>query len=407
MADPLTADMLTAAQAATRLGVSRPTLYAYVSRGLLRAQPAGDGRGSRYLAAEVDRLALTRIRGRRPKEIAKATLDWGLPVLESAITLIQNGRLYYRGHDALDLAARASVEEVAGLLWQVPSSGAVLADAFSGPAPAPAPAFAAARAAFHGRRAEEALLPLLALASDDADTAIWQRAPGRLAQGAAALVRLLTACLLGTAPDAAPIHRQCAKAWGLDKEGAELVRMALVLCADHELNASNFTARCVASTGASLRAAVLGGLAALGGPRHGGLTARVEALWDEVGADGDTAGRLRQRLARGEDIPGYGHPLYPAGDPRAAALLARILPQRPAWAVVMEQTQRLVGQPPVIDTALVALRRHLRLQPGSAFGLFALGRSLGWIAHALEQRADAQLIRPRALYTGPRPAPKP
>ncbi|MDG3441424.1 citrate synthase family protein [Nitrospirillum amazonense] len=395
------ADLLTAAQAATRLGVSRQTLYAYVSRGLLRAQPDGDTRESRYLAAEVDRLALTRIRGRRPKDIAKATLDWGLPVLESAITLIQDGHLYYRGRDAVDLAARASVEEVAGLLWRVAPE-----EAFGGPLPQPAQAFAVAQAAFHGRRAEEALLPLLALASEDADTAAWQRAPGRLAQGAAALVRLLTACLLGTAPAAGPIHKQCAQAWKLDKDGAELVRMALVLCADHELNASNFTARCIASTDASLRAAVIGGLAALGGPRHGGLTARVEALWDEVGADGETAARLRQRLARGEDIPGYGHPLYPTGDPRAAALLGRILPLRPTWAVVQAQTQRLVGQPPVIDTALVALRRHLGLPRGAAFGLFALGRSLGWIAHALEQRADAQLIRPRALYTGLRPGPE-
>ncbi|WP_044559910.1 citrate synthase family protein [Azospirillum sp. B4] len=392
------ADLLTAAQAATRLGVSRPTLYSYVSRGLLRAHTDGDTRESRYLAAEVDRLALSRTRGRRPKDIAKATLDWGLPVLESAITLIQDGHLYYRGQDATALASRATVEEVAGLLWQVPAQ-----EAFGAPAPTPAPAFAAAQAAFRGRRAEEALLPLLALGSEDADTAAWQRAPGRLALGAAALVRLLTACLLGTAPSAAPIHTQCAKAWALDKEGADLVRMALVLCADHELNASNFTARCVASTGASLRAAVLGGLAALSGTRHGGLTARVEALWDEVGADGETAGRLRRRLARGEDIPGHGHPLYPAGDPRATALLSRIRPHRPAWAVVMEQAQRLVGQPPTIDFALVALRRHLDLPPGSAFGLFALGRSLGWIAHALEQRADAQLIRPRALYTGPRP----
>ncbi|MBB6250141.1 citrate synthase family protein [Nitrospirillum iridis] len=391
-------DLLTAAQAATRLGVSRPTLYAYVSRGLLQAQPAPDTRESRYLAAEVERLALSRVRGRRPRDIAKATLDWGLPVMESAITLIRDGRLQYRGHDVPTLAARATVEEVAGLLWQVPPR-----EAFGTPAPLVPPAFAAAQAAFHGRRAEEALLPLLALASEDADTALWQRGPGRPAQGAAALVRLLTACLLGTAPGDAPIHTQCATAWNLDQDGAELVRMALALCADHELNASSFTARCVASTGASLRAAVLAGLAALSGPRHGGLTARVEALWDEVGADGGTAARLRQRLARGDDIPGYGHPLYPAGDPRATALLAHILPQRPAWAVVMEQAQRLVGQPPTIDHALVVLRRHLGLPPGSAFGLFALGRSLGWIAHALEQRADAHLIRPRALYTGPQP----
>jgi citrate synthase len=250
---------------------------------------------------------------------------------------------------------------------------------------------------------EQTLLPLFTVASEDTATAAWQHSPERLAAGCGALLRLLAACLLGTMPDTEPIHVQCARAWDLDAQGADLVRAALVLCADHELNASGFTARCVASTGASLRAAVVGGLAALTGGRHGGTTARVEALWDEL-AGADTPVRLRQRLARGESLPGFGHHLYPEGDVRAALLLGW-LPRHGAAAALATEVMALTGHAPSVDFALVALRRHLRLPPGSAFGLFALGRCAGWLAQALEQRATRQIIRPRAAYTGPRPIP--
>jgi len=392
---------LTSEQAALRLGISRQTLYAYVSRGLLRAQPSENPRESRYLADDVEQLARQRTRGRKPKEVAKATLSWGLPVLESAITLIEHGQLFYRGRNAISLATSNTVETVAALLWQCPLSAAF----GEGHAPAPA-TLSMMQSSYAGRRAEESLLPLFTIASEDAPTALWQKAPERLAEGCGALVRLLMACLLGTAPSPAPIHEQCAQAWRLDRAGADLVRMALILCADHELNASSFTARCVASTGASVRAAIVGGLAALTGGQHGGTTARVEALWDEV-ADTEVALKLQQRLARGEDLPGFGHHLYPAGDARAAALLARILPEHAPWQAFVEAGSALVGQAPSIDFALVALRRHLQLPVGAAFGLFALGRSLGWIAHALEQRENHRLIRPRAAYVGPSPSATP
>lgn len=388
---------LTAAQTAERLGVSRATLYAYVSRGLLHAHPGPTPRESRYALADVEQLAGQRKRGRKPREVAKATLSWGLPVLESAITLIEDGQLYLRGARIDTLAASGSAEAVAALLWQCSEASAFTAQ----PPPSP-PLLALGQAHLASLRPEESLLPLFTMASEDGPTAPWQTSPERLAQGCGALVRLLAACLLGKAPASAPLHVQCAAAWGLDDQGADLVRMALVLCADHELNASGFTARCVASTGASLRAAVVGGLAALTGGLHGGATARVEALWHELGHA--PAQALRQRLARGEALPGFGHHLYPEGDVRARMLLDRILPAQPDWAGWIDDARGLVGQYPSLDLALVAVRRHLGLPPGSAYGLFALGRSLGWIAHALEQRSGKALIRPRAAYTGPRPA---
>jgi len=398
---------LSSAEAAQLLGVSRQTLYAYVSRGLLTAELPEGQRESRYLASDVAQLASNRRRGRRPKDVAKATLNLGLPVLESAITLIEDGRLFYRGVDAVDLARTQTVEEVAGHLWQFEP-----AMAFTATRPVPPALLATIRPSFTSRRAEESLLPLFTLASDDGETAAWQQAPDRLAEGCGQLVRLLAACLLGTEPDTRPLHLQCAAAWNIsDGDGADLIRMAMILCADHELNASGFTARCIASTGASLRAAVIGGLAALTGGRHGGMTARVEALFDEMRWDGrDTDSRARdhpgirriaERLARGEDLPGFGHPLYPRGDVRAIALLERILPHHPAWQGMITAAIDLTGQRPSVDFALVALRRHLALPVGAAFGLFALGRALGWLAHALEQRADPHVIRPRAAYIGP------
>ncbi|RQS94484.1 citrate synthase family protein [Burkholderia contaminans] len=385
---------LNSTEAAARLGVSRQTLYAYVSRGLLRAEPGGSHRESRYLAADVDRLADQRARGRKPKEVAKAALNWGSPVLESSITLIDGGRLFYRGVDALDLAARASLEEVAALLWRCDEQ-----TAFDRRVPPTPPVLRTLFRHYADQRAEQALLPLFTVASEDAPTAIWHQSADRQAQGCGDLVRILAACLLRTRIDTAPIHEQCARAWGVGPAGAELIRMALVLCADHELNASSFTGRCIASTNASLRAVVVGGLAGLSGERHGATTARGEALWDELG-NKDVEQKMAARLARGDGLPGFGHALYPDGDVRATYLLSRILPRHPQWKKMIDAGSALVGQKPSLDLALVALRRHLRLPVGAAFGLFAIGRSIGWIAHGLEQREQSDLIRPRAVYTG-------
>jgi citrate synthase len=202
------------------------------------------------------------------------------------------------------------------------------------------------------------------------------------------------------------VHERLARAWGAEGAGTHLVRAALVVSADHELNASTFAARVVASTGATPYAAVLAALAALSGPYHGGMTSRVGALFDEI--DGKPPSEaMAARLRRGDDLPGFGHRLYPQRDPRAALLLdlcARHDPQaaRP-YQLAAEAGQALTGKPPTLDFGLQAVSRVLRGPADGAFQLFAIGRTVGWIGHVLEQYRSDRLLRPRAAYTGPRP----
>lgn len=182
-----------------------------------------------------------------------------------------------------------------------------------------------------------------------------------------------------------------------------------MLLADHELNASTFVARCIASTGATPYAVVSGALAALSGRRHGGAAARVEALCCELAAGADPMAVMAARLARDEELPGMGQPLYPEGDPRAASILAAApaaVPDKAAWiAAVADAAARLSGQRPNVDFGLGLVAVLLDLPPGSALGLFLVARAVGWIAHAMEQYESGVLIRPRARYIGRRPNP--
>jgi citrate synthase len=209
-------------------------------------------------------------------------------------------------------------------------------------------------------------------------------------------------------PAGGPIHSRIAAHWRLAAAGADLVRRCLVLLAEHELNASTFVARCVASTGATPYAVVSAALAALSGRRHGGASVQAEALFHELASGGDPIAALAARLARDEKLPGLGQPLYPEGDPRATAILGAIAASMPeAWGriePIVAAATRLVPQRPNVDFALAAAMAALRLPPGAALGLFIVGRTVGWIAHAIEQYESGVLIRPRARYTGPRPA---
>lgn len=396
-------EWLTSKEAARRLGVSSATLYAYVSRGLLRSESTNGQRERRYSADDVALLKRRRDVGRKAESIAANALDFGTPVLESALTLIEHGRLYYRGWEAAPLARGSSLETVAQLLWQcderpfdpknLPSMSTALRQAW--------------QAAAGLAPVDRCLLLLPAAARWDHPS--WVEDRGAMLETGVRILRLLAAAVTGEPLSARPVHEQLASAWGVAAEHAPLIRAALVLSADHEFNASTFAARVVASTGANLHGSTIAGLAALNGPRHGGLTRRVAALLDELKRTADPDAALAQRLADGHDLPGFGHPLYPDGDIRAATLLALLrdsaahAPETAFAERIAATGERLTGRKPNVDFATVTIERVLGLPADAALSMFLLGRTVGWIAHAIEQAAHGGLIRPRARYTGPRP----
>jgi citrate synthase len=243
-----------------------------------------------------------------------------------------------------------------------------------------------------------------------ADLAALDLTPPGIIRTGRTILYQLTACIGDTAAASDPVHRQLAAYWRLDDKGADLVRRCLVLLADHELNASTFVARCVASTGATPYAVVSAALSALSGRLHGGASASAEALLHEIVQRGDPLAVMAARLARNEHLPGLGHPLYPEGDPRADALLSAAMAAGPGARRLIEvaiaAARQLIPQPPNVDFALAAATTALGLPQGAALSLFVVGRTVGWIAHAIEQYQNGVLIRPRARYTGRRPEPE-
>jgi len=396
-------DWLSSKEAARRLGVSAATLYAYVSRGLLRSESLDGRRERRYRADDITRLKRRRDVGRKAESIAHHALDFGTPVLESALTLIEDNRLYYRGEDAASLARSAALEDVARLLWDC-DDRPFAADNLP-------PMSAALRRAWLAAATlgpvDRCLVVLPAAAAMDHPSWVEDR-PAMLEAGVRVL-RLLTAAVTARPLSALPVHQQLAAAWRVPAVKAPLLRAALVLSADHEFNASAFAARVVASTGANLYGAVMAGLTALNGPRHGGLTRRVASLIEDLRDVRDVDLELVRRVRDRIYIPGFGHQLYPDGDVRAATLLALLretTPDCPEFLFAEKlaaSVERLIDRRPNIDFTTVVIERVLALPKGSALALFLLGRTVGWIAHALEQAARGALIRPRARYTGPRP----
>lgn len=400
---------LTAQEAASELEISLPTLYAYVSRGLIRSDAVGGSkRTRRYWAEDVQKLKERQEQRRDPAKAAETALHWGAPVLESAITLLAEDRFYYRGYDALELATRYSVEQVAALIWtgELAKDEPVLFGSSAGGLSSPRQAL---RPPLAGLTPVEAFQVMLPLAAVD-DIAAYDLRPAAVAQSGVRIMGLLTTLAAGEQPAGRSIAQTLQQGWiPHDTGAAALLNAALVLCADHELNVSSFTARCVASAGSTPYQVVLAGLAALQGVKHGRMTERVELFWREAGAPAGVRSTLANYLKRGETIPGFGHPLYPQGDPRGRLLLelaAAAYPESPAVRLAQAITTtafELVGDYPTVDFGLVTLAQALELPTGRAITLFALGRTIGWIGHAIEQYQLDRIIRPRAQYRGRQP----
>jgi citrate synthase len=370
--------LLSAAEAAAYLGVAPASLYAYVSRGQLRSEPGPDGRTRRYRRADLD--VLRQRKGRAPDGAARA-LDWGMPVLDSALTMISEGKLSYRGRDAADLTAEGSVEAVAALLWDCPVEAAFPAGNMT-----ESGTLRRWRDELAGLPGPERMMAMLPLAAAENLAGLAGPSPAM----AGRLLRQVAAWAAGTAPDDRPLAAVLAQGLRAASPAAEkLLAAALILTADHELNASSFAARVVASTGASLPAVLSAGLAALQGPRHGGMTWRVSALFDEIDQAGGPEPALAARLRRGEIIPGFSHPLYPEGDPRAAYLLGRLNELGPDRAA------------PILQAIAAGERGAGECRCRAGRGRPHAGAGAGGAVPAVRRRPHHRLDRP-CLRTGAR-----
>jgi citrate synthase len=401
-----------AAEAAERLGIKPASLYAYVSRGVLARRQEPGGRGSRYDAAEIAALAR---KGRPRRSSPGAEL-----VIETAVTEIAGGVLRYRGRDVMELAVSRSFEEVALLLWGGDP------DAEPGGWQAPAAALAV------GRGAQAALPPRLlplerlqvivpALAATD--PLRLQLDPAAVVAAGRSIIAGLVDCLPPAAPDY-PIsdypstgypdtgYPIADRLWPrlCDRRASPALRRALsaalVLLADHELAASTLAARAAASVRADPYAVVATGMGAVGGALHGGASLGAEAMLAAAAGPDDVPRVVGELLRRGEKVPGFGHFVYRTGDPRAVLLLdlvRRAAPKSGQLAVaeaVLAEVRRKSLPEPNIDFAIATLARVAGMIRGSGEAVFAVARTAGWIAHALEAYAGPGPLRPRAVYIG-------
>lgn len=377
--------MLTTEEAARRLGVKLQTLYAYVSRGVLESHRDPNGRGSLFDLADVEALA-TRSRGGRQTATRLATITTGVTQLHQEL-----GPLY-RGRRATELAATASFEEVAELLWQSEGGGDWTTPDL-GPCPlrhtldrlrwalvmcgARDPLRSDLRPAAVVRAARRSAAALAAAVGpgpvDDASASVAARLAARLTTPAAAVT-------------------------------TDAVNAALVLLADHELATSTVAVRVAASVRADPYDAFLAGLATLAGPLHGGASQLAYEFL--VVAERDGAVRALNDVLRAQGrLPGFGHTVYKSGDPRFGALLTLAEPSLSArQRDVLHEVIALAAAHdiplPNCDLALAALSWGTGMPPDSGRTIFAVARVAGWAAHYMEELTEQPVrFRARAVYS--------
>ena len=389
--------VLQSEEAARRLGVKLPTLYAYVSRGLLPSHPAPDGRRSLFLAEDVEALA-RRSRGGRRTETRLATVT-------TATTQLREDGPRFRGRPVTDLALTLPYEDVAELLWQgEPGADRPWAALSLEP---PADLGAPER------------VPWAVLMAGAADPLRGDTRPDAVRAGA----RRLVATVVGVLPhDGRPapgleLGGRSAQATvagtlaarlvpGAGRGVARAVNAAMVLLADHELAASTLAVRVAASARADLYDAVGAGMAVVGGPLHGGASRLAYELLGGVrrlGAGAAVGDSLRWQGI----VPGFGHSVYRGVDPRFAVLRQVVGDVGdPEWHRTLETVLALGAErglpPPNIDLGLAALARATGMGADAGRIIFAVARMAGWVAHYLEELDERPLrYRARAVYAGP------
>lgn len=366
-------------EALTRLGVKTQTLYAYVSRGRIAARPdPADPRRSQYDAEDVARL--TGGEAPRPMPFSRAA-GRGEAEMRSAVSVTANGRLFYRGLDAVQLSETATLESAARLLW----------DARDNP-------FASVRPrvdAVGGGQPRQRLFAALARRAVE-DGSSRGLEPAAMRASAASVLNEAVDAVAGPGPRL-HFHQRLARGWKVAERDQDLLRRALVLGADAPTGDAVTAARAAAAGGAPLAGAALAGLTTLAGcPTASAVEAATSVV---VEARRDSGRSLTAERIAGLD---FADPAWPQGDPRAVALLAHAaLPND--LAAVRDRAEAVAGRPSGLAFALALAGRKLELPREGALDLLLIARLAGLLAHALDQAADGSPIRARLRYVGPEP----
>jgi citrate synthase len=361
---------------------------------------------------------------------AKAGLE-DIVATSSSICFIDGDRgiLAYRGFDIHDLAPKATFEEVCYLLWhgRLPNRSELgeLQSQFAADRPLPDGVVRLVRALPPGeamdilRTGASALSHYDRDAHDNSPAANYRKAV-RLTAQMGSLVAAIGRIEANQQPiDPDPVMGFAANfLYQLtgrrpDALAVRAMDCALILHADHELNASTFAARVAAATLTDIHSAIVGGIGALKGPLHGGANAEVMKMlldFGEAATPEKVESAIREKLARKEKIPGFGHRVYKTMDPRAVHLrqLSKDLGKRSGqshWVEMSERIEALVKDEkklnPNVDFYSASMYYALGIPVSLYTPIFAVSRTSGWTAHVLEQFANNRLIRPRAEYTGP------
>lgn len=398
---------LTTREAAELLGVKPETVYAYVSRGQLGSRRVPGGRGSTFDLKEVETLAR-----RNRRESSGSSPSGGELSVRTRITLIETDRYFFRGVDATELATHHSYEEVAEWLWTGRLRPGI---AFT----APEVSVAVARGAVDAlpdHTGPTDRLRVAAIAAAVADPLRFDLSEEAVLGTARTLIPTLVAALpparRGHRDEGPLAHRLWARLSGRDADEASLrvLDTALCLLVDHDLAASTLAVRVAASARAHAYAAVSAGLGVLEGPLHGAASGLAHRLLLDVLDEGNAAPVIAEELRAGRRIPGLGHRLYPGEDPRARVLfglleeIPRAAPALAAARDIVATTARHTALHANVDLALAVLTASSGMPSTAGETIFAVARTAGWIAHALEEYGERPLrMRPSGHYVGPKP----
>lgn len=407
-------DFLSSSEAAQWLNVRRQTLYAYVSRGLVRSVQSPSSRERLYAREDLERLHQRAMVRDGQAAVAASALNLGHPIVVTSITEITPRGPSYRGRLAVDLAAQdAGFEQVAELLW----SGMWHDQALVWPSAEHKPGLNTVLQPLTPTMAREQMAEVFALAvmqmGMGRGTVQSRLVQGRPLDAARELILALTGCLGFLCKGGSYIPPEpsstvvCAVLRALGQSAnpnnQRLLNAMLVLLADHELSPGTFAARIAASSGSALHACLAAALAANSGVEVTRRYDRVAQFLSDADRHPQTLSDISRRVGSGHSVPGFEHPLYPSGDPRAAWLLDQLKQRRLPLAA--EKSLALIEKigtrhtlHPRHELAVLVSCQAMRFPPGAAGGLFMLARLAGWVAHVLEQRLSPTLIRPRAKF---------